>query len=384
VKTCETRPVHILVPVKYPVGGIRTYLKYTYGKLDNKKYRFFLASQDTKWLKIIKEDLPDHQVEIVPTRFANQSLALAYAVGRALVGSKIDIIHSQGYTAGIITCLLNLFFRKPHIVTLHHVFRAGQFSDSFWDTLPRAKRFFIETVLKTASRIQPVSNDARENLLTNFPGLKSVDRRIVAIPNGIDVERFIQNTPEGHPDLPENTFLIGYLGRFMPEKGFQYVIDVAQSLVNNHKVNDFKVVAIGGFGGFVREYRKEIAKRNLTDHFLFLGFTKNVYNTLKHLHVILIPSLGEACPLVPMEALIAGTPVIGFSCIGLREVLSNTPGIMVPVKDVRGMTNEVLRIKGDYEKIKNVFDGFVAEATKRFDSSNSAKQLEQLYNDVLH
>ena len=378
------RPLNILVPVKYPVGGIRTYLKYTYGKLDKEKYKFILASQDVKWLQIVKEDLPDHQVKIINARFKNESLAMAGAVWKALREDKIDLIHSQGYTAGIITGLLNLFFRKPHIITLHHVFRAGQFSDSFWNTSPKIKRFLVETVLKTASRIQPVSFDAKENLLENFPGLSKMGGRVVAIPNGINVDNFIANgSSDEQQELPKNSFVIGFLGRFMPEKGCQHVIEVVDSMVNEHQITDFKVVAVGGFGGFVREYRKEIEKRGLVDYFIFSGFIKNIYSALRQFHVILIPSLGEACGLVPMEALVSGTPVIAFSCIGLREVLVDTPGIMVPVKDVPAMVDEIVRVKGNYKNIKAVFEEFVSEAIKKFDSSNTAQQLEQLYNEVL-
>lgn len=378
------RPLNILVPVRYPLGGIRTYLKYTYGKFDRHSYRFFLASQDVKWLQIVKDDLPGHQVTIVASQCQNESLAMVVAVWKSLKNHEIDLIHSQGYTAGIITCLLNLFFGKPHVVTLHHVFRANQFSDSFWDTLPRIKRFLIETILKTTSCIQPVSYDAKENLLENFPGLAKMGKRIVAIPNGIDVDWFLGNSGDiDLPAIPDGTFALGFMGRFMPEKGFQYLIDVVDSLVHEHQITDCKVFAIGGFGGFVREYRKEIERRNLAGYFHFSGFTKNVYGAFKQLAVVLIPSLGEACPLVPMEALVAGTPVIAFSCVGLREVLQGTPGIMVGVKDVTAMVNEIMRIKNEYDKIKSEFAAYVPEAMRRFDSKNTAKNLEQLFNEII-
>ena len=37
------KKIFILVPLRYPVGGIRTYLKYTYVKLDDKKYKFLFV-----------------------------------------------------------------------------------------------------------------------------------------------------------------------------------------------------------------------------------------------------------------------------------------------------------------------------------------------------
>lgn len=382
----KTKTITIIVPVKYPVGGIRTYMKYVYSKFDRNRYKFIIASQDYKRLKIIKEDLEGQHIEIKSSNFKNETLSLAVTVFKTILNNKeINLVHSQGYTAGIITCLINIIFRKPHIITLHHVFRAGQFSDTFWEKFPKIKRFIIELILKRANRIQPVSFDAKNNLISNFPGLKKIDKKIVAIQNGIDVENFINDdSSELEKKLPQNKFLIAFMGRFMPEKGFQYIIDVAEILSKKGNDKDFKIVVIGGFGGFIREYKKEISKRKLDDFFTFLGFTKNVHQLLKMVHLVLIPSLGEACPLVPMESLVSGTPVIAFACIGLREVLEETPGILVPVRDVETMVNEIIRVKKDYQNVKYIFKNFVPKAKKRYDSSITANKLQKLYNELLN
>jgi len=49
--------------------------------------------------------------------------------------------------------------------------------------------------------------------------------------------------------------------------------------------------------------------------------------------LLVIPSLWEASPLQPMEAMAAGIPVLGTDCIGLREVLADTPSRMVRAAD---------------------------------------------------
>ncbi|MEZ4600291.1 MAG: glycosyltransferase family 4 protein [Syntrophotaleaceae bacterium] len=380
----ESSKYTILVPVKYPVGGIRTYIKYTFIKFDKYKYEFILASQDCKRAEDLKEEFGDINFKVISSSSKNDFFALAKTVLKALIFQKIDLIHSQGYTAGLITCIINLFFQKPHIITLHHVFRAGQLSDSFWETFPRLKRKLIELILKRASLIQAVSEDARINLLQNFPGLSKLGARIVANSNGIDIDGFIKSTEiKEKIQLPGNIFLLGFLGRFMPEKGFPYIIDIVEELIKKHQFTEFRVVSIGTFGGFFREYKKIIEQRELTQYFIFPGFVKNTYNALSKIHILLIPSLGEACPLVPMEALIAGTPVIGFSCIGLREVLAGTPGILVPVKDVDGMVKEILNIKSNFQQMKTEFIDFIPVAKARFDVTNTAIRLEQLYKQLL-
>lgn len=380
-----TNKVNILVPVKYPVGGIRTYLKYTYGNLDRNKYSFTLLGLDPDWLKLIKNDLQKHEVNLVLGNEKENTFGIGRLIFKALLASKFDIIHSQGYTSGVIASLVNLLFRIPHIITLHHVFNAGQYSDTFWQRHVWVKRFTLERILNRADVIQSVSLDARENILSTFPLFRKKPDKIVVIPNGVDVDTFVNNGKNNEVLLGgyDNTFIIGFLGRYMPEKGFPHLIEAVDYLVKQRKVKDFKVLSIGGFGGFIREYKKEVNRRGLTQYFEFLGFVENVYHFLTQVHAVVIPSLGEAAGIVSMEALIAGVPVVAFSCIGLREVLADTPAIMVPVGDYEAMANEVVRVKKDYENIKRGFEDFIPKAKERYSVDNTSKKLEEVFSKLI-
>ena len=112
-------------------------------------------------------------------------------------------------------------------------------------------------------------------------------------------------------------------------------------------------------------------------------FFENVTPVLKNIELLLIPSLGESCGLVPMEGLVCATPIIAFSCLGVREVLKNTPAIMVPVRDIKRTANEILKMMNDYGNIKRKFEDFEPEARKRFDSRITAKKLEELFYNLI-
>jgi hypothetical protein len=49
--------VRILTVIRYPIGGIRTYLKYMYGNLDKGKYAFIILTAPNAETKIIKRIL---------------------------------------------------------------------------------------------------------------------------------------------------------------------------------------------------------------------------------------------------------------------------------------------------------------------------------------
>ena len=79
----------------------------------------------------------------------------------------------------------------------------------------------------------------------------------------------------------------------------------------------------------VREERAALERAGLRSYFSFLPHLPEVASTLKAVDVVAIPSLWEAMPLLPMEAMVAGVPVVGTNCIGLGEILVDSPSAIV-------------------------------------------------------
>lgn len=376
--------INILIPIRNPVGGIRTFLKYTHGNLDKNIYEFSFLSSSKEWLTRIQDDFNGYHVHAFCTKRENSTLSMLLSVFSLLMRRKCNIIHSQGLTAGITSVIANMIFRRPHIITLHQVFGQGSFADKFFDKYTRLKKNLIQTILANADIIQCVSDDARENLLEFFPGMQKNQHKIITIRNGIDVVRFADNHKfYANPfEKSKDQFYLGFIGRYMPEKGFQYIIDAVDSMVNQLAVKDIKVICVGGFSAFIREYKREIANRGLAEYFEFLDFFENIAPVLKHMDLLLIPSLAETCPLLPMEALVCGTPIVAFSCIGMREVLQDTPARMVPLGDLRGLVKEVIDIKNSYPEVKKEFDNFMVQARERYDVKTAVAKLDDLFTKL--
>lgn len=378
--------IHIAVLIRYPVGGIRTYLKYTYGKFSKNKYSFTIVGPSSVWMDRIQNDLSGHDIEVVVSERGEELRSLLYTVLRVFYRKRPDIIHSQGYTAGILGILANATINAPHIITLHRIFGHDQFSDDFWGKMKTVKKKLIECFLKRADVVQSVSNDAQSNLLEYFPGLSKISHKLKVIPNGISIEAFDEALTSDITTFPRmaGKFYIGYFGRYMPEKGFPHLIEVMDILVKQKKINHVQVVSVGGFGAFIREYQKEIKRRSLEDYFLFLDFFENIGPVLRDIELLVIPSLSEACPLVPMEGLVCGKPTLAYACPGLREVLNDTPSQMVATGDYSALIDQILVIMHDYSRIKTHFESFAPQARKRFDAAQTAGQLDQLFEDILN
>jgi len=181
--------------------------------------------------------------------------------------------------------------------------------------------------------------------------------------------------------LGENTYLIGFLGRFMSPKGFIYLVEALDILYKKYNLIRKPVLITFGEGAFIREEQANVANKGLENMILFLPFCPNIASTLKGLDLVVMPSLWEACGLLAMETMVAGVPLIGTDCIGLREVLEGTPCKTVPTKNSEALAKAI------YQEMTNpsktLSKDFCREATKRFDVSEHRAQIENLFFSMI-
>lgn len=371
----------ILLVVRWPLGGIRTFLRYVYNNFDCNKYDFTLIAPELPEVKVLLEDLVKHEVKYIRLKATVNNKEFLWAVTKNICTNRYCLIHCHGFIAGFSSIFGSIVTNKPIILTCHDVFTEKQLVS----TRGLVKNILISLILSMFDRIHCVSFDVKNNLLNYFRFHKLFERKLIVISNGINSEQYLNSSKRdlvNELSLPINSFLIGFLGRFIIQKGFKYLIESLEQLTRIYQLPKQPIViCVGESGGFIREEKENIRKRNLTDSFYFLPFVANIASTLKGLDVVVMPSLWEACPLLPMEAMVAGVPVIGTDCVGLREVLMNTPSIIVPAEDsiaiTKALINEIL-----YPSITKA-GAFSVAAALRFDAKERSVELEQLMLELL-
>lgn len=366
----------ILLVVRWPIGGIRTFFRYVYRNFGFNRYHFVLIAPALPETNCLLEDLAELDLRYIPVEKNVSDQEFFHAVTRLIRNEDFDLVHSHGFTAGACATLGSFFLRTPHIITLHETLGDGRFVG----VKGVLKKSALSIMLSTIDAIHCVSRDARDNLLNYLKLLRFFARKATVIANGIEVERFLTagaRDLRGELGLPENSFLIGFLGRYMPEKGFNYLIDSLDILKKERGLPKQPVLlSFGPEDAFIREEKDNVKKMGLSDSVYFLPFVSDVALTLKGLDVVAIPSLREACPLLPMETMVAGIPLIGTNCIGLREVLKGTPARIVPAEDSLALS-EALIIE-----MKNPTTAqakkFTTEAAARFQVKERAAEIEKL------
>ena len=374
----EIMEKHLLIVARWPLGGIRTYMRYLFRHLPAHYHLTLLASQ-THEDAALMEDAVEYGARLIIMR-GTGTKGLAVAAFRELRTNRYDVILSQGFISAMAVYMANLFFRVPHIITIHGILEPKYLTGRFGGL----KRFFLRKMITGITVLYAVSNDILSHLYEQFPGLENHGPRAIVIPNGIEPVEFDQL-----PAIPvklrekmvvdDSTFLFGFFGRFMPQKGFDLLIDAIDIIRQKDPGRAFLVAAVGS-GDYLREYQTAIRERELEQYFHFLPFQPQVYHLYPQVDSIVMPSRWEACPLLPMEALCMGTPVIASDCIGLRETVADTPTMVFASEDVKGLSELMLGCMQNNSV--DTFQRFASAARARYDVSKSASELVKFIENM--
>jgi len=362
----------VLLVVRWPVGGIRTFMRYVYRRFPTELYHFILITPDQAETRVLLEDLASLDLTYSPVPENPTPLELGLAVFRQISSGKIDLVHSHGFTSGICSAIQASLFRVPHLMTIHETLNQSQFSGP----LGALKRIAMEAALLLIDTIQSVSHDAQSNLLEFFPLIR---KRCLVIPNGIEVERFQKAKSRdlrGELELGDDWYLVGFFGRFMKPKGFVYLVDAVGQYYAQQKGKKKIMVVAFGDGGFIREEKAALAERGLSDYFRFFPFTPNVASVIKGLDLVVMPSLWEACPLLPMEVLTCGIPLLSTDCIGLREVVMDTPSKVVSAGDSKALA-EGIQVCIEQDQ-RQRFIEYAPIAARRYDVTATSAAIQAL------
>lgn len=368
----------VLVLARHPGGGIRTYFRYVYGQHCMADLELTFLTPSSPAMGSILAMLKNSQGHIA---CRDTSLGLFLALSKTLLTHRFDLIHSHGFTAGVLAAIPARVTSTAHIITTHDVFMERQFTG--WKG--KIKKWLIGRFLALANIVNPVGNDARDNLIKTYPHLDK-QSKVVAIRNGIESRAFMideRRDLREEAGLESDILLVGFFGRFMAQKGFRTLVDAVEKW-NNKSDNRPLHVACFGWGGFIREEQGDLKARNLESSFHFFPATDEMAKALRGVDAVVMPSRWEACPLLPMEAFIAGVPLLATACIGLKEVTKDTPVVRFSVDNSDSLVQALSLFEEKQDSLRLAATDFRTTASERFDVKNTSMGLRDLFEATLN
>jgi glycosyltransferase involved in cell wall biosynthesis len=204
--------------------------------------------------------------------------------------------------------------------------------------------------------------------------------RIVCVPNGVPIARAtIDRSP------PVGTWTLGTIALFRPRKGTEVLLEALAAL-RSWGV-DVRLRAVGGFETLAYETAiLGLADRlGLAGSIDWTGFTRDVNAELARMDVFALPSLfGEGLPMVVLEAMAAGVPVVATRVEGVPEaVVHRETGLLVDPDSVSQLASAIRQFidaKIDYAEMSRRGRERHAEL---FSDVAMARNVANVYRDVL-
>jgi glycosyltransferase involved in cell wall biosynthesis len=248
-----------------------------------------------------------------------------------------------------------------------------------------AKRLFAATlgrrVLADAAKVIAVS--AAEAAQLEHLGLEAAS--LATIPNPIDDAEF-GRAPDGSTFRRSRGLgqrpVVMFLGKLTPRKGVEHLVRAFAALAQPHAV----LVIAGNDMGSGAAVDAVVRDCNLEARVVRTGLLTGSerLDALAAANLLVYPSRDEIFGLVPVEALMSGTPVVVCSDSGCAEVIGATGGgLTVPFADPRALT-EVMQNMLTHEHLwRRRAAAARIVVGRRFGADVVARQLERLYANVV-
>ncbi|MBN8235213.1 glycosyltransferase family 4 protein [Halobacillus kuroshimensis] len=167
-------------------------------------------------------------------------------------------------------------------------------------------------------RIITVSQFERDSLVL----LGVNPQRIQTIHNGVDLQQFpFKKAGQTSP------IHVGILARLSEEKNHELFIEVAEKMKNERQFRFF----IGGDGPEKDYLQQLITRKRLEDQVVMCGEIEHPETFIKEMDVMLVTSKREVFPMVVIESMAVGTPVVSIDCGGIKEAVTDgVTGYLIP------------------------------------------------------
>jgi len=264
-------------------------------------------------------------------RFFKQSLAFA----RELKRQKVDLLHCQNVLAGYHAALAG---RLAHIPVLCHV--RGRYSELPWrDTL----------FLRPSSHFAFVSADTWKQFAMHVTAARgTVVYDGIALPEispGSSNQAAASEVREEF-GIPVGSVLIGMFARLAREKDFPTLVRGATIVISQHPEAYFLVIGDNEGANYAHYCQVLELLRNagIADHFRFTGFRRDVDKFMKAIDLSVLSTHTEGMPLVVLEAMAHGKPVVATDVDGIPELIAEGTGYVYPHADSHALAARIVEL----------------------------------------
>ena len=286
--------------------------------------------------------------------------------GLKLAG-KPDLIHVHVLTRmGIVAYLQKLFHRTPYLITEHWSrYLPG---NDFHGLL---RKWATRVVVRNAAMVTTVTENLAQAMQSH--GLKNP--RYVTLPNVVDLNLF-QPLPH-HNEIPKIIHISCFEDK---SKNISGLLEALKMMKD--KGTAFQAVLIGE-GMDLEAMKAKATALQLDDRVVFTGLLQgpNLVDALASGDFLVLSSHYENMPVVILEALACGLPVVSTRVGGIAEMINESNGILIPKDDTKALASAMEHCCKTYQN----YDPQVLrnQVMEQYGYESVGKLLDQWYREVI-
>lgn len=293
-----------------------------------------------------------------------------------------DLIHAHGhpYLSSLASAKLAKRYKKPFVLTQHNTFIDY---NGFWDTVEKANDLAVGTQsLQTADRIVVISQATRNYVLR----LGADPQKVQVIYNGVDLDRFKPMTAAGAAvrkklGISPDATVAATVRRLVYKNGIDTLLETAAITAKQEPELVYLVI---GNGPDFADIRARAQQLGIERKFVLAGYVSDedlasYYNAADFF--VLPSKSGEGLPLVALEGMACGLPVVATAVGGIAEILVDGYGLIVPPNNPELLARASL----NYAQINfaNMKANLRQIMTERYSWDVNVAKLLRIYEEII-
>ncbi len=173
---------------------------------------------------------------------------------------------------------------------------------------------------------------------------------------------------------------VGFIGRLSDEKSVDLLLEAMKIVCEKEPDVSLAIVGTGPLEESLKRYAVQLG---LEKNVCFAGYKNNVFEALRKMDIFVLSSRTEGCPIVILEAMASGVPVVATRVGGNPELVSDgESGTIVSHGNPKIMAEAILELIADPQKAKRMGKRGRNIAFSQFHPSQFSKSLQKLYFDL--
>lgn len=286
-----------------------------------------------------------------------------------------DIIHFQGFHP--LFCLAAIWCQRkyPTVITMHGI-------SSVEMNYHKNRNYFFKVFSKI---IEKYTYSKIKNKIIVAPQIEKLINKpqqcskTYIIPNGVDIN--LINSIKTSKSNKGNRII--FIGNLIQRKGVCDLIRVIYEVKKD--ISDVCLLMVGS-GEEERNLMILVKELGLETNVKFFGFVKGnkKYTLIKSADIFVLPSYWESLPIVVLEGMACGKPIIASNVGGVPYLVNDgVNGFLVPPGNINKLSDKIITLLKDKE-LQEKMGNESLKHSKGFDWNKIAKKTYDVYYEIIN